>query len=56
MSLINCEINLIPAWSANCIILSTNTTNQGTLFSITDTKLNVSAVNLSNQENTKLLQ
>ena len=38
MPLINCEINLILTWSANCVI-SNATVNQGTTFAITDTKL-----------------
>ena len=36
MSLINCEINLILAWSTNCIIVSTNVANQNATFEITD--------------------
>ena len=38
MPLINCEINLILTWSANCVI-SNATVNQATTFAITDTKL-----------------
>ena len=56
MPLINCEINLVLAWSANSVIVSTNVVNQGATFSITDTKLYVSAVSLSNQDNAKLLE
>ena len=55
MSLINCEVNLILDWSANCVIVYTNETNQGITFSITDTKLYVSVVTLSNQDNAKSL-
>lgn len=53
MSLINCEINLILTWSRNYVI--TNSTVPGT-FPITNAKPYVSVVNLSAQDNTKLLQ
>ena len=53
MALINCEVNLILAWSSTCVI--TNSNGVGT-FEITDTKLYVPVVTLSTQENTKLLQ
>ena len=39
LHLINCEVNLILAWSANCVIVFTNVTNQNPTFAITDTKL-----------------
>ena len=55
MPLINCEVNLILDWSANCVIVYTNETNQGITFSIADTKLYVSVVTLSNQDNAKSL-
>ena len=42
--LINCEINLILTWSANCVISST------------DTKLYVPVVTLSTDDNAKLPQ
>ena len=45
--LINCEINLILTWSANCSILSGTVANQVTTFAITDTKLYVPVVTLS---------
>ena len=54
--LINCEINLILTWSTNCVIVSTNVTNQNATFEITDTKLYVPVVTLSTQDNSKLLQ
>ena len=44
MPLINCEINLILTWSANCVIVSTNLANQNATFEITDTKLYVPVV------------
>ena len=53
MPLINCEVNLILTWSSTCVI--TNSTAAGR-FEITDTKLYVPVVNLSTQDNTKLLQ
>ena len=56
MSLINCEINLILTWSTNCVIVFTNVANQNATFAITDTKLYVPVVNLSTQDNSKLLQ
>ena len=51
--LINCEVSLILTWSSTCVI--TNSTGAGA-FETTDTKLYVSVVNLSTQENAKLLQ
>ena len=56
MPLINCEVNLILTWSSTCVIVSTNNGNQNATFAITNTKLYVSVVTLSTQENTKLLQ
>ena len=53
MPLINCEVNLILAWSSTCVITDSN--GAGTI-AITDTKLYVPVVTLSTQENTKLLQ
>ena len=55
MSLINCEINLILTWSANCVI-SSAAENQAIIFAISDTKLYVSVVTLSTQGNGKPLQ
>ena len=56
MPLINCEINFILTWSANCVIVSTNVANQNATFEITDTKLYVPVVTLSIQDNSELLQ
>ena len=56
MPLINCEINLIFIWSANCVIVYTDVTNQGATFAITEMKLCVPVVALSTQDNAKLLQ
>ena len=44
MHLIDFEINLILTWSLNFVIVSTDVTNQGATFSITDTKLYVPVV------------
>ena len=56
MPLTNCEITLNLNWSEKCVITATNVANQGTKFSITDTKLYVSVVTLSTQDNAKLLE
>ena len=37
MPLINCEINLILIWSANCVI-SSHAANQATTFAITESQ------------------
>ena len=55
MSLINCEINLILAWSTNCVIIYTNVVMQNRTFDITEIKLYIPVVTLSTQNNTKLL-
>ena len=39
MPLINCEVNLILLWFANCVIVSIAVANQGVVFAITDIKL-----------------
>ena len=56
MPLINCEVNLILAWSSTCVLIASNILNQNATFAITDTKLHVPVVTLSTQENTKFLQ
>ena len=56
LPLINCEVNLILTWSANCVIFSTNVPNQIATFAITDKKLYVRVVTLSTQDNAKLLE
>ena len=53
MPLINYEVNLDLTWSRDCVI--TNSTGKGK-FTITETKLYVPFVNLSTQDNAKLLQ
>ena len=54
MSLINCEINLILTWSANCFVIYNNVANQSHTFEIPETKLYVPAVTLSTQDDSKL--
>ena len=54
MPLINCEVELILKWSANCVIIYTNVNNQVPTFTITETNLYVPAVTLSTQNNAKL--
>ena len=39
-----------------CVVVSTNVANQNATFEITDTKLYLSVVTLSTQDNSKLLQ
>ena len=56
MPLIDCEINLILTWSANCVIVSINNANQNATFAITNTRVYVPVVTLSTQKNAKLLQ
>ena len=53
MTLINCEINLVITSSSTCVI--TSSTGADT-FTITDTKLYVSVLSLSTQDNANLLQ
>ena len=55
MSLINCEVELILTWSADCVIISTNVANQNPTFTITETNLYIPVVTLSTQDNAKLL-
>ena len=51
MSLLNCEIELILDWSANCVIIYTVVANQVPIFTITETNLYVPVVTLSTQDN-----
>ena len=53
MPLINCEINLILTWSADCVISSATEERK---LSITDTKLYVPVVTLSTQDDAKILE
>ena len=54
--LINCKVELILNWSADCVIVYTTFGNQNAKFTITETNLYAPAVTLSRQDNTKLLQ
>ena len=56
MPLINCEISLQLKRSKKCILVAGTANNQNPSFQINDTKLNVSVVTLSTQENMKLLK
>ena len=51
MPLINCDINLILAWSDRCVLFV-----KAAKFATTDTKLYVPVVTLSTQDTAKLLQ
>ena len=55
MFLLNCEIELILDWSANCVIIYTDVANQVPTFTITETNLYVPVVTLSTQDNWKSL-
>ena len=52
---INCEVNLILTWPANCVIIYTDVANQIPTFTITETNLYVLVITLSTQDNAKLL-
>ena len=52
---ISCKVNLILAWSANCVIVSTNIAIQSAAFAVTDTNLYVPVINLLMRDNSKLL-
>ena len=56
MPLINCEVNLICTWSANCVIIYINVGNQNLTYEVTETKVYVPVVTLSIQDGAKLLQ
>ena len=53
MFLINCEVSLMLTWSSTCVI---STSTGEAKFKVTDTKLYVSVVTLSKQDNAKLLK
>ena len=56
MPLINCEVNLILTWYADCFIVSSADADQNATFAITDTKSYLPVITLSQQDNAKLLQ
>ena len=47
MALINCEVNPILTWSADCVIIYTDVANQYPTLAITETNLYVPVVALS---------
>ena len=49
MSLINCEVEVILAGSAGCVIIYTDVANQNPTFTITEKNLYVLVVTLSTQ-------
>ena len=55
MPLINCAVELILNWSANCVIIYTNVNNQFPTYTLTKPNLYVPVVTLSTQDNAKLL-
>ena len=55
MPLINCEVELILDWSADCVIIYSNVNNQVPTFTITETNIQVPVVTLSTQGNVKSL-
>ena len=55
MLLINCEVNLILTWSANCVMIRTNVASQSATFAITEVTLYVPVVTLPTQDNANLL-
>ena len=55
MPLINCEVELILTWSADCVIIYVDVADQVSTFAKTETTLYDPVVNLSNQHNANLL-
>ena len=55
MPLINCEIELILDWSANCVIIYTDVDNEVPTLTTTETNLYAPVVTLSTEDNSKLL-
>ena len=55
MALIYCEVELILTWSANCVTIYTDVSNENPTFTIRETNLYVLVVTLSTQDNAKLL-
>ena len=51
MALIDCETKLILTWSVDCFIVASTVGNQSLKFPISDTKLYISVVTLSTQDN-----
>ena len=55
MPLINCEVNLVLIWFADCAIIYTDVANQISTFAIPEGSLYVPVVTSSTQDNAKLL-
>ena len=55
MPLINCKVELILNWSANCVTIYSNAADEVPTFTITETNLYAPVVTLSTQDNAKLL-
>ena len=53
--LINCEVELVLTWSADCVIIYINVSNQVPTFTITERNLYVPVVTLSTQDNAQFL-
>ena len=67
MPLINCEVEIIPTWKKNCVLVDMTRKNaqgdnpaiippRGLEFQLTDTKLYVPVVTLSKENDIKLLE
>ena len=56
MPLINCEIELDLTWSKDCVMIENLSNVRGVNFMITSTKLYVSVVTLSINDNIKFLE
>ena len=56
ITLINCEINIFLAWFDRYFVMDNNIVGQEPTFTITDTKLYVPVVTLSNQDYAKLFK
>ena len=54
MYLMNCEINLILAWSVEFVIFSSSNLNQAATFATTNRYLYISVVTLSTKDNAKI--
>ena len=55
MPLINCQMELIFTWSANCIIIYNDIAGENPTFTITETYLYVPVATLLTQDNAKLI-
>ena len=53
---INCDVSFMLTWSKNCFLVAGTTGNQQLTFKITYTKLYITVLTLSNQDNVNLLK